>query len=216
MRTRFTRLGRPGRRPPPALYADAPGDIYPRNARERELCEQASRPDWLYLGALVAIDAAAFWAGSSAPIKYTSSLPIRFTGPIMIGLAWGATVGGAWLALPKCSPEWVVESPREGRIRESWPLALSFALLAGTTAPIINAIAFGNCTYQCGNGSLPLAWSTFEREMHVVAAGIAGAGGALLPYLIPPRTWAAAHELDRLRFGADAHGGGFVSYSATF
>jgi len=202
---------------PPALYADAPGDIYPRNSRERDLCAEASHPDWLYLGALVAIDVGAFWAGSSAPIKYTSSLPIRFTGPIMIGLAWGATVGGAWLALPKCSPEWVVESPREGRVRESWPLALSIALLAGTTAPIVNAIAFGNCTYfpKCGNGSLPLAWSTFEREMHVVAAGLAGAGGALLPYLVPPRTWAAAHELDRIRFGTDGRGA-FVGFSTPF
>jgi hypothetical protein len=202
---------------PPALYADAPGDIYPRDPRERDLCAKASHPDWLYLGALVAIDAGAFWAGSSEPIKYTSSLPIRFTGPIMIGLAWGATVGGAWLALPKCSPEWVVESPREGRVRETWPLALSLALLAGTTAPIVNAIAFGNCTYgpKCGNGSLPLAWSTFEREMHVVAAGLAGAGGALLPYLIPPRTLAAARELDRIRFGADGRGA-FVAYTTTF
>ncbi len=181
---------------PPAHYADAPGDIYPRDARERDLCAEASHPDWVYLASLVAIDVGAFWAGSSAPIKYTSSLPIRFTGPIMIGLAWGGTVGGAWLALPKCSPEWVVESPREGRVRETWPLALSFALLAGTTAPIVNAIAFGNCTYHCGNGSLPLAWTTFEREMHVVAAGLAGAGGALLPYLIPPRSWAAAKELE--------------------
>jgi hypothetical protein len=202
---------------PPALYADAPGDIYPRDAHERDLCAKASQPDWLYLGSLVAIDAGAFWAGSSEPIKYTSSLTIRFTGPIMIGLAWGATVGGAWLTLPKCSPEWVVESPREGRVRETWPLALSLALLAGTTAPIVNAIAFGNCTYQpkCGNGSLPLAWSTFEREMHVVAAGLAGAGGALLPYLIPPRTLAAARELDRIRFGADGRGA-FVAYTTTF
>jgi hypothetical protein len=59
------------------------------------------------------------------------------------------------------------------------------------------------------------SWSTFEREMHVVAAGVAGAAGALVPYLIPPRTWAAARELDRIRFGADGHGG-FLSYSATF
>jgi len=101
--------------PPPALYADAPGDIYPRNMRERDICARAAEPDWLYLGGLVALDAVVFWAGVRPEIKYSSSLPIRFTGPVMIGLTWGATVGGAWLALPKCSAEWVVASPREGR-----------------------------------------------------------------------------------------------------
>jgi hypothetical protein len=205
--------------PPPAHYSDAPGDIYPRDDRERDLCARAGQPDYLYLGALVAIDAAAFWAGSSVPIKYATNIPIQYTGPLMIGLAWGATVGGAWMAFPKCSTEWVDSSPREGRVRATWPLALSLALLAGTTAPIVNAIAWGNCTAPqpqvCQTGNLPTAWSTFDREMHIVAAGLAGAGGALLPYLIPPRTWAAAHELDKIRFGADGQGG-FISYSATF
>jgi hypothetical protein len=202
---------------PPALTVDAPGDIYPRNPRERELCAKASHPDWLYLGGLVAIDAITFWVGVNPAIKYSSSIPIRFTGPIMIGVTWGATVGGAWLTLPKCSPEWVVESPREGRIREHWPLALSMAVLAGVTAPVINAIAFGNCNNPLGSciNSLPGNWTTFEREMHIVAAGLSGFGGALLPYLIPPRTWAAAHELDRIRFGADARGG-YLEYSVTF
>jgi hypothetical protein len=204
----------------PPITADAPGDIYPRDARERDLCQRASVPDYFYLGGLLALDAAAFWAGSSAPIKYTSSLVIRFTGPIMIGFAWGATVGGAWLALPKCSPEWVVESPREGRVREQWPLAIALAVLAGTTAPVVNAITFGNCTSvpaSAGNciNNLPASWTTIEREMHIVAAGLAGFGGALLPYLIPPRTVIAARELDRIRFGADAHGG-FAQYTFSF
>ena len=205
--------------PPPvygAMYGSAAGDIYPLDARERALCATASHPDWVYLGGLLVLDGAGIWAGSSAAIKFSDSIPIRFTGPVMIGLTWGATLGGGFLALPKCSRSWVEGPPPEGQVRTEWPLALSFALLAGTTAPIVNAIAFGNCTYQCGNGSLPLAWSTFEREMHVLAAGVAGAGGALLPYLLPPKTWAAARELDRIRFGADAHGGGFVEYSTTF
>jgi hypothetical protein len=205
--------------PPPALYADAPGDIYPRNMRERDICARAAEPDWLYLGGLVALDAVVFWAGVNPAIKYSTSIPIRFTGPLMIGLTWGATVGGAWLTLPKCSAEWVVEAPREGRVRESWPLALSLAVLAGTTAPIINAIAFGNCSDphpQGCSGGLPGSWTTFEREMHVVTAAVAGFGGALLPYLLPPKTLRAARELDRLRFGYDGKNGGFVQYSLSF
>jgi hypothetical protein len=152
----------------------------------------------LYLGGLVALDTAAIWVGSSETIKYSSSIPVRFSGPAMIGLTWGATVGGTWLALPKCSSDWVGESPREGAVRASWPLAFAFALLASATAPIVNAIAIGY--------TLPVEWSTFEREMHVATAAVAGFGGALLPYLLPPRTWAASRELDNLRFAADDRG----------
>ncbi|HEY8088395.1 MAG TPA: hypothetical protein VIF09_11135, partial [Polyangiaceae bacterium] len=134
---------------------------------------------------------------------------LRMAGPVAIGLTWGATVGGTWLALPKCAPHWVGETPREGDVRATWPVALSLALLAGVTAPFVNGIAIGSY-------NLPIEWSTFEREMHVVAAGLAGFGGALLPYVLPPRTWSAAREIDRLRFGADGRGGAFVGYSATF
>ena len=52
--------------------------------------------------------------------------------------------------------------------------------------------------------------------MHIVAAGVAGFGGALLPYLLPPSTWAAARELDHLRFGADARGNVVLGYSRAF
>jgi hypothetical protein len=155
----------------------------------------------------VALDAGAIWLGSSNAIKYSDSVPSRFAGPAMIGLTWGTTVGGAWLALPKCSSHWVGETPREGEVRATWPLALSLAVLAGATAPIVNAIAIG---------SLPGEWSTFEREMHVVTAGITGFAGALLPYLVPPRTWAAARELDHLRFGVDGRGGAAVGYVFAF
>jgi hypothetical protein len=193
--------------PPAAEYAPAPGDIYPRDARERELCATASHTDWLYLGVLVALDVPAIWVGSSETIKYSNSLAVRLTGPAMIGLTWGATVGGAWLALPKCSGEWVGEAPREGEVRANWPLALAFALLGGATAPVVNAIAIGS--------NLPLEWTTFEREMHVATAAVAGFGGALLPYLLPPRTWAASRELDRVRFAADGRGV-YVGYAAAF
>jgi hypothetical protein len=202
--------------PQPTTYVYAPGDIYPRGSREGELCDRAGRPDLLYLGGLLALDVAGFWAGSTATVKYSDSIAVRFSGPVMIGAVWGATLGGGWLALPKCDPHWVGSPPREGNIRADWPLALSIALLAGATAPIANAIAIGTCNPPACTTGYPDSWSTFEREMHIVAASLAGFGGALLPYLIPPRTWSAAREIDRLRFGADSRGGVFIGYDATF
>jgi hypothetical protein len=174
----------------PSAYAYAPGDIYPRTDRERDLCDRASRPDWLYLGGLVALDVGAVWLGTSEVVKFNSSVPVRTSGAAMIGLTWGATLGGAWLALPKCSPRWLETPPREGEVGASWPLAFAIALLAGATAPIVNGIAIGN---------LPVEWSTFEREMHVAVAAVFGFGGALLPYVLPPRTLSAARELEHIR-----------------
>jgi hypothetical protein len=175
------------------------------------LCAEAAHPDWVYLAGLAALDAASIAYGSAAFLKYSSSRPLRMTGPLAIGLTWGATLGGGWLSLPKCSLEWLDEAPPEGDVRDGWPLALSLALLAGVTAPIVNGIAIGT--------NLPESWSDFEREVHVVVAGVAGFGGALLPYLLPPRTWRAARELERLRLRWDpakAPGGVFVDYVVSF
>jgi hypothetical protein len=194
--------------PPPAVYQSAAGDIYPRTKREAELCAAASRPDWLYLGGLVALDAGAIWGGSSDLVKWSSSIPVRAVlGPGVIGLTWGATVGGAWMALPQCSSTWVDAPPPEGQVRVRWPLALSLAVLAGITAPVINGVAIGF--------DLPEAWSNFERGMHLVVAGVAGFGGALLPYLFPPSTWSAARELERIRFSTDEHSA-FIGYGRSF
>jgi hypothetical protein len=195
---------------PPAAYGFAPGDIYPRGQLERELCASASHPDWVYLMGLLALDGGAIWFGSSDTVKLAppgDRLVLLLSGPAAIGLTWGATVGGAWLALPKCSATWVGETPREGQVRAAWPLAIALALLAGATAPFLDAIAIG---------SYPTEWTTLEQQVHVVTAAVAGFGGALLPYLIPPRTWTAARELDRIRFGADARGSAFVGYSVVF
>jgi hypothetical protein len=196
--------------PPPATvaYVYAPGDIFPRGARERELCARASHPDWVYLGALAVIDVGAFWLGSSDIFKYEVDNIPRLGGPAMIGLAWGATIGGAWLALPKCSPGWVQGPSRDGDERATWPMALSLALLAGATAPIVNGIAVGS--------NMPPDWQTGERAAHVVVAGFAGFVGALLPYLIPPRTWTAAREIERIRVSAGARGGMFLGYALPF
>jgi len=207
---------------PPA----APGDIYPRGDRERDLCRKASHPDWVYLAGLVAADAAAIYYGSRRSLEIahpfshaspafgpatfkTGDVLVRLTGPAAIGLAWGATVSGVWLALPKCSLEWVGESPREGAVRESWPLNLAFALLAGATAPIVNAIASNSY------GSQPLGWSDAERELHIITAGVFGFGGAFLPLLFPPATTAAAREIDKIRLSGDGRSL-YIGYATTF
>jgi hypothetical protein len=201
---------------PPASYSTAPGDIYPRGSREEDLCATASHPDWIYLGALVALDAGSFYWGSTDDFKRDGSAPKRYLGPAMIGLTWGATLGGGYLAMPKCDPHWVTHAPREGGVRASWPLALSIALVAGATAPIVNAIAVGNCYDAKCQGGFPDLWDNTERSMHLVVAGVAGFGGALLPYLVPPRTWSAAKELEHLRVGADARGNVVLGIAGSF
>jgi hypothetical protein len=192
--------------------APGPGDIAPRTGRERELCDRASRPDWLYLGGLLLLDVGALWVGTSDSVKYSDSVPVRTSGAAFIGLTWGATLGGSWLALPKCSPRWLESPPREGEVGATWPLALSIALLAGATAPLVNGIAIGNA---------PVEWSTFEREMHVAVAAVFGFGGALLPYVLPPRTLSAARELEHIRIeplvtGATPAAGLYLGYAAAF
>jgi len=195
--------------PPPAATAAAyaPGDIYPRGPREEELCARASHADWLYLSALLALDVGAVLVDAQTSLQNSDSVAARFVGPTAIGLAWGATVGGGYLALPKCDPHWIGEAPREGDVHASWPLALSLALLAGATAPIFNGIVVP---------SPPQSWSTLERSMHLVADGVAGFGGALIPYLIPPTTWSASRELQKIRVGTDGHGMISVGYTLTF
>jgi len=198
--------------PAPATAAPAPGDLYPRSPRERDLCEQASHTDWLYLGALTLLDVGSIAFASNGTVKYDESYFLRYGAPAAVGLTWGATVGGFWLALPKCSSSWVGESPPEGGVRETWPLALSFALLAGATAPVVNGIAIGS--------TLPSFWSDGERAGHVIVAGVAGFVGALVPYLIPPRTWSAAKELERVRLGIalgpDGRPAASLGYSGSF
>jgi hypothetical protein len=194
--------------PPPPAYVLAANDIYPRGSREEELCDTASRPDWLYLGALLVLDVGSIAYTSNDAIKYDkTSLPLRLSGPALVGLTWGATIGGGYLALPKCSKHWVGDAPAEGDIRTSTPLAFALALLGAATAPIINGIAVGP--------NFPLEWSDTERAMHVVTAIGFGFVGALLPYLLPPKTWRAQKELERIRAGADAHGA-YLRYTIAF
>jgi hypothetical protein len=191
--------------PPPASYAYAPGNIYPVDARERELCDTASTPDWLYMGGLVLLDVASIYV-STQDMKYVSSETVRLFGSGLAGLTLGATLGGAYLALPKCDPHWVPFAPREGDVHADWPLALSIGLISGVLA----AGAYG-----IEVGPLPVSWSTEERSAHLLLAGFAGLGGSLLPYLLPPKTWRAARELANIRAGVSSNGG-FLGYTLSF
>lgn len=192
---------------PAPTYEYAPGDIYPRGDRERELCDRASHPDWWYLGGLLLLNAGTITYGSFSGIQDNSSIFVRYTAPTVVGLAWGAALGGGWLALPHCDPHFVGELPREGDVRANWPVAVSIALLAGATAPLINKILVGN---------EPQDWTNDERFAHVLTAGFAGVAGALLPYLLPPTSWSAARELERIRLGTDGRGAFTFGYTLAF
>lgn len=189
---------------PPALVAPAAADLAPRAGRERELCEKASGPDWLYSAALLVLDAGAIWFDNA--IKLQDKPGVRLLGPSAVGLAWGATIGGGYLALPKCDMRWVSQAAYEGDVRTSWPLAISLALLAGVTAPVLVGVE---------SGPLGGEWQTSERVMRLVLSGSAGFVGALLPYVLPPKTWRAAKELEKLRLSASVTGAA-VGFSFAF
>jgi hypothetical protein len=190
-----------------ASYAYAPTDIGPRGQRETELCDRASHTDWLYLGGLVLLDVGGVLVEAQNSLQQSGTTALHFVGPVALGLPWGATLGGGYLALPKCDPQWVTAPAREGEVRASWPLALAIALLAGATAPVIDSIVIGG---------YPQQWSTVERSMHVLTAGVAGFAGALVPYILPPRTWAAARELQHLRVEGTTGVGLQFAYAVSF
>lgn len=193
--------------PPPSVSAVAtapgPGDLYGRTPRERELCQRASHPDWLYLGVSVAAVAGAIYADGT--VKYKEP-ELRALGAGAVGASWGFLVGGFRLALAQCSPTWIGEPSREDGARREWPLALAFAVLAGATAPMVMGIE---------QGFIPPQWTVPERQARLFIAGGVGFGAALLPYLIPPTSWSASRELHKLRVYGDEKSG-FVGYGTSF
>lgn len=191
----------PAPKPPPP----AATDLYPRDARERELCSKASSPDWLYL-AIPPVMVAGAIALDSQGLKYQESAFVRMLGPASVGLTWGFMFGGSYLALPKCSPTYVSTIPVDGDVRASWPLALAIAMFAGATAPVVVGIE---------TGPVPREWETIERSMRLITAGVTAFGAALLPYLLPPKTWRAMKEIKEIRAGATKDGF-FVGVGVTF
>ena len=180
-------------------------DNYARTARERELCESASKPDWLYL-AIPPLLTAGATVLDSIVVKYDPNEVVRDIGPALVGLTWGTFIGSFWPSMPKCSPHFVNTAPPEGDVRTSWPMAFAFALFAGATAPVVDYIAIG---------PVPDAWSTAERVSRIVISGVFAFGAAFIPYLIPPKTVWAARQLQNLRATVSAQSS-FVSYTLHF
>ena len=191
--------------PDPPAYVYAASDYRPRQAREIELCKRAADFDWMYTGSMAVGLLGAEYL-NLAVLKPLEQPGLRLIGPGVIGFFWGGLLSGGYLSLPKCDPLWAPGAPPEGNVRSSWPLAVAITLIATVTAPALDFVFLG---------PVPLHWPVIERSGRVFVAMTAGALGSLFPYLLPPRTWAARKEIERIRVGEVA-GGPFVSYTLTF
>jgi hypothetical protein len=186
-------------------------DERPRTPHEKELCDKAGSVDWLYLGSSLLLTAGSIALDTAlrqSTAEDTGHVTGRYVGASLVGLTWGFTLGGVYLALPKCSPDYVSSSPPEGNVRTDWEIAAAFAALSGLTAPVIVATE---------TGGIPQQWSDTERVMRLVLSSGLGVAGALLPYVLPPKTWRAAKELEHLRAGTTEDGkGAVVSWGVRF
>lgn len=195
--------------PPPAYsppaYVYAPSDIRPRGAREIELCNQASTFDWEYTG-LFATGVVGGVILDTKLFKEQDQPGVRLIGPAIVGFSWGGFLGGGWLSLPKCDPTWAYGPPPEGDVRANWPIATVITLLAGATAPAIDFTFLG---------LLRPDWADWERAARLFIGMGTGIAGAIFPYIVPPRTWAAAKAIEKIRIQPTA-GGSFFSYTTTF
>ncbi len=178
--------------PAPPTYGYAATDVRARTPREIELCDRAGSVDWLYVGGSVALTVGA--AFLDADTKYEGSPAGRMIGPLAFGTTFGFTFGGGYLSLPQCSRDWINGGTPEGERRTHWPLTIAIALLAGAVAPVVQ---------EAVNGTDGTYWSDGERASRVIVTGLTAFGGAFLPYLLPPRTWRAARELENLRLRYD-------------
>jgi hypothetical protein len=191
--------------PDPPAYVYAPSDYRPRQAREIALCEKASSFDWLYTGTFAAAVVGSEYL-SIGVFKQSETPGVRLIGPGLIGFSWGGFLSGGYLSLPKCDPLWAEGPPPEGNVRATWPLAAAITLLSAVTAPAIDYIFLG---------AVPVHWPVTERTARVFIAMGTGVLGSLFPYVLPPKTWSANREIQRIRLGEVA-GGPFVSYGFLF
>lgn len=195
--------------PPPRVddthYVFAASDIRPRTAKEIELCEAASHFDWQYTGSFALGFAASLYANIS-PLKNNGNVGMRLLGPALIGFTWGGFLSGGYLSLPKCDPLFTQGPPPEGNVRSPFPLAVAITLVAGVTAPMMD---YGFL------GPVKLFWAVEERSARVFVAAGFGMLGAIFPYILPPRTWSARKQLDRLHVDGTA-GGAAMTYTLRF
>ncbi|MBN9166467.1 MAG: hypothetical protein BGO98_34895 [Myxococcales bacterium 68-20] len=191
--------------PQEAPYVYAATDLRPRQTREIELCEKASHFDWQYAGAFAVGFGASIYLNIDK-LKHTTEPGLRLLGPGLIGFTWGGFLSGGYLSLPKCDPMWAYGPPPEGNVRAQWPLATAIAIVSGVTAPIMDYAFLG---------PVKIDWPVTERSARVFIAAGAGVLGSLFPYLLPPRTWAAAKEIERMRVEG-MPGGAQLSYWRAF
>jgi hypothetical protein len=180
-------------------------DIRPRTTREIELCEDASHFDWQYAGAWALASAGTVYLNIGY-LKHNSEPGIRLIGPAMVGFAFGGFLSGAYLSLPKCDPLWAEGPPPEGNVRADWPMATAIAVIAGVMGPIMDYNFLG---------PIKMDWPVVERSERIFLAAGTGVLGSLFPYLLPPKTWAARKEIDRLRVSGTL-GGAALSYTVRF
>ncbi len=179
----------------PPAYVYAPTDLYPRGEQERALCERASHTDWLYLATTGLLSVGGGWVNSE--VKYASSSVVRHIGPAAMGLSIGWLLGGLPLSLSQCESTYVRFPMHEGDVTQRTALAVAMAL---------GSVVLATFTMGIATGPLPKEWSTEERAGRLFVTSGFAFGGALLPYVLPPRSWAAAEKLRRLRFEADDRG----------
>jgi hypothetical protein len=189
---------------PPYVYAAT--DIRPRQTKEIELCEKASHFDWQYTGAFLAGVAGSVWLNIDH-LKFTESPATRLIGPGLVGFSWGGLLSGGYLSLPKCDPLWAYGPPPEGNVRLQWPIATVITVISAVSAPIVDYTFLG---------PVRIGWEVSERSARVFVAASAGILGSLFPYVLPPRTWAAAKEIERMRVEGTPGGGAQLSYVRAF
>ncbi len=191
--------------PAEAPYVYAATDIRPRQSKEIELCEKASHFDWQYSGsALLGFLGAVYL--NVGYLKQLGEPGVRLVGPGLVGFTWGALLSGGYLSLPKCDPLWSGGPPPEGNVRSIWPLATAITILSAVTAPFMDWVWAGQAK---------LNWPVPERSARVFIAAGTGMLGALFPYVLPPKTWAARKEIDRMRVEGTL-GGAQVTYTLRF
>jgi hypothetical protein len=189
----------------PPAYRYAATDLRPRSSREVELCEKASTFDWQYTGGFFLAFVGSVWVNIDV-LKLSNEPGIRLIGPGLVGFTWGGTLSGGYLSLPKCDPQWPPGAPPEGDVRASWPLAAAITVLAGAMGPIMDFTFLGPVKPE---------WTVPERTARVFIGAGAGMLGALFPYVLPPRTWAAKKEIEKLRVEG-VPSGFMMGYATTF